>query len=182
MAEYNSSIGDRTSASGETLECMCPLHVQAEHAQAELSGQLRQAQRQLQDAEGKLQASQASLAFVAAEKKALSRQCSELEHRLNRLQQVIQFPLLHMHTTTSAFLPCPKACLQNRGRFHVHMHVQVCDQVKCRLGRMHTLRWRCSTPKHDHVGSTVLYIAISLDNTHMNALWRAGKPCAACAS
>ena len=70
----------------------CVLPIQAEHAQAELSGQLRQAQRQLQDAEGKLQASQASLAFVAAEKKALSRQCSELEHRLNRLQQVIQFP------------------------------------------------------------------------------------------
>ena len=62
--------------------------VQAEHAQAELSGQLRQAQRMLQEAEGKLQACQESLAFVAAEKKALSQHCSELEHRLNRLQQV----------------------------------------------------------------------------------------------
>ncbi|CAL5228113.1 g11189 [Coccomyxa viridis] len=60
---------------------------QAEHAQAGLSGQLGQARRQLQEAEGKLQASQDSLAFVAAEKKALSRQCSEMEQRLNRMQQ-----------------------------------------------------------------------------------------------
>lgn len=66
----------------------CPLNVQAEHAQAELSGQLRQAQRNLQEAEEKLQACQESLAFVAAEKKELSRHCSELEPRLNRLQQV----------------------------------------------------------------------------------------------
>lgn len=70
--------------------------MQAEHAQAGLSGQLRQAQRQLQEAEGKLQASQDSLAFVAAEKKALSRQCSEMEQRLNRMQQVSWLPVLLM--------------------------------------------------------------------------------------
>ena len=75
-----------------TVLSACPLPVQAEHAQAELSGQLRQAQRMLQEAEGKLQASQESLTFVAAEKKALSQHCSKLEHRLNRLQQVFGLP------------------------------------------------------------------------------------------
>ena len=75
--------------------------MQVEHAQAELSGQLRQAQRKLQETEGKLQASQESRAFVAAEKKGLSQQCSQLEQRLNRLQQVaftIIMPLLLMLT------------------------------------------------------------------------------------
>ena len=68
------------------------LNVQAENAQAELSGRLRQAHRKLQEAEEKLQACQESLAFVVAEKKELSSHCSELEHRLNRLQQVVQLP------------------------------------------------------------------------------------------
>ncbi len=63
--------------------------MQAESAQEELSGQLRQALGRLQGSDEQLLAVQQSLAFVAAEKKGLAQHCSELEERLATMQQVI---------------------------------------------------------------------------------------------